>query len=99
MLGPALPGVRNDAQKAAHLPKDHARRDPLVSGLSETGRRKRSGKCADAGRKIWAINWPDQRQKIWTPMPDQADWIFALVRTDRDAGQATRAFPFLLIGQ
>jgi alkylation response protein AidB-like acyl-CoA dehydrogenase len=41
-------------------------------------------------------HWLVNGQKIWTSYADQADWIFALVRTDRDAPKH-RGISFMLM--
>ena len=48
MIGPLLLQDGSEEQKREHLPRDRARRDPLVSGLLRAGRRLRPRQPADA---------------------------------------------------
>lgn len=84
MLGPALLQFGTDAQKLRYLP-EIARGDiRWCQGYSEPGAGSDLAsvqtRCEDKGDH-WLVNG----QKIWTSYADRADWIFALVRTDRDA--------------
>jgi len=94
MLGPTLLEFGTEEQKAEHLPwiARHERR--WCQGFSEPGAgsdlASLQTKCADMGDH-WLVNG----QKIWTSGADQADWCFALVRTDTSHKQ--RGISFLLI--
>jgi acyl-CoA dehydrogenase len=94
MLGPTLLEYGTEAQKAEHLPwiASHERR--WCQGFSEPGAgsdlASLQTKCVDMGDH-WLVNG----QKIWTSGADQADWCFALVRTDTSHKQ--RGISFLLI--
>lgn len=94
MLGPTLLELGNEEQKLEHLPwiANHQRR--WCQGFSEPGAgsdlASLQTKCTDMGDH-WLVNG----QKIWTSGADQADWCFALVRTDTAHKQ--RGISFLLI--
>ena len=94
MLGPTLLEYGTEAQKLEHLPwiARHERR--WCQGFSEPGAGSDLAslqmKCADMGDH-WLVNG----QKIWTSGADEADWCFALVRTDTSRKQD--GISFLLI--
>jgi acyl-CoA dehydrogenase len=94
MLGPTLLEYGTEEQKAEHLPwiARHERR--WCQGFSEPGAgsdlASLQTKCIDRGD-----HWLVSGQKIWTSGADQADWCFALVRTDTSHKQ--RGISFLLI--
>jgi acyl-CoA dehydrogenase len=94
MLGPTLLEYGTEEQKAEHLPwiARHERR--WCQGFSEPGAgsdlASLQTKCIDQGD-----HWLVSGQKIWTSGADQADWCFALVRTDTSHKQ--RGISFLLI--
>ena len=84
MIGPALLKFGSETQKHEHLPKIARGEIRWCQGYSEPG----SGsdlaslvtKAEDRGDHF-LVNGA----KVWTSYADQADWIFCLVRTDRDA--------------
>lgn len=84
MLGPALLKFGSDEQKRTYLPPIARGEIRWCQGYSEPG----SGsdlaslqtKCEDKGDH-YLVNG----QKIWTSYADKSDWIFCLVRTDREA--------------
>jgi len=84
MLGPALLKYGTHEQKLEHLPKIARGEIRWAQGYSEPNAGSDLAalmtKCEDKGDH-YLING----QKIWTSYADQADWIFALVRTDFDA--------------
>ena len=95
MLGPALLKFGSEAQKAEHLPKIARGEIRWCQGYSEPG----------AGSDLAALRTKGVRdgddfvvtgQKVWTSYADQADWIFALVRTEPDAPKH-EGISFLLI--
>lgn len=94
MLGPTLLEFGTEEQKLEHLPwiASHERR--WCQGFSEPGAgsdlASLQTRCADMGDH-WLVNG----QKIWTSGADQADWCFALVRTDTSRKQG--GISFLLI--
>ncbi len=95
MVGPAIIRYGSDAQKAAFLPKILNADLWWCQGYSEP----------QAGSDLASVRTRAQRQgdeyvvngsKIWTSAAEDADWIFALVRTDPDA-KPQRGISFLLI--
>lgn len=84
MLGPALLHFGTEQQKQHYLPPIARGELRWCQGYSEPGAGSDLAsvqtKCDDKG-DCWLVNG----QKIWTSYADKADWIFALVRTDRDA--------------
>lgn len=84
MLGPALLQFGTEEQKVHYLPPIARGEIRWCQGYSEPGAGSDLAsvqtKCEDKGDH-WLVNG----QKIWTSYADQADWIFALVRSDRDA--------------
>ncbi|MCB1363653.1 MAG: acyl-CoA dehydrogenase family protein [Rhodobacteraceae bacterium] len=84
MLGPALLQFGTPEQKARYLPPIARGEVRWCQGYSEPGAGSDLAglqtRCEDRGDH-WLVNG----QKIWTSYADRADWIFALVRTDRDA--------------
>jgi acyl-CoA dehydrogenase len=84
MLGPALLEFGTEAQKKHFLPPITRGEIRWCQGYSEPGAGSDLAsvqtKAEDMGDH-WLVNG----QKIWTSYADQADWIFALVRTDREA--------------
>lgn len=84
MLGPALLHFGTHEQKAHFLPPIARGEIRWCQGYSEPGAGSDlasvQSKCEDQGDH-WLVNG----QKIWTSYADQADMIFALLRTDRDA--------------
>ena len=81
MLGPVLLEYANEEQKREHLPKITRGEIRWCQGYSEPGAGSDLAglqmRCEDQGDH-YLVNG----QKIWTSYADQADWIFALVRTD-----------------
>lgn len=94
MLGPTLLEYGTEEQKLEHLPwiATHERR--WCQGFSEPGAGSDLAslqmKCTDEGD-----HWLVSGQKIWTSGADEADWCFALVRTDTSRKQG--GISFLLI--
>jgi alkylation response protein AidB-like acyl-CoA dehydrogenase len=95
MLGPALLEFGSEAQKLEHLPPIARGEIRWCQGYSEPG----------AGSDLANIQTFAERQgdhyvvqgsKIWTSYANLSDWIFCLVRTDRD-GPKQQGISFLLI--
>lgn len=84
MLGPALLQFGSEEQKLHYLPPIARGEIRWCQGYSEPGAGSDLAsvqtKCEDKGDH-WLVNG----QKVWTSYADKADWIFALLRTDRDA--------------
>ncbi len=95
MLGPALLHFGTHEQKLHYLPPIARGEVRWCQGYSEPGAGSDLASVqtfgADAGDH-WVVNG----QKIWTSYADKADWIFALVRTDREAPKH-KGISFLLI--
>lgn len=84
MLGPALLHFGTEAQKREILPPIARGEVRWCQGYSEPGAGSDLANVQTYGENRgdhWVING----QKIWTSYANKADWIFALVRTDRDA--------------
>lgn len=95
MLGPALLQFGTQAQKLHFLPPIARGEIRWCQGYSEPG----------AGSDLASVqtraedqgdHWLVNGQKVWTSYADKADWIFALVRTDRDAPKH-KGISFVLI--
>jgi acyl-CoA dehydrogenase len=95
MLGPALLAFGTPEQKATHLPRIARGEIRWCQGYSEPGAGSDLAslrtKAEDQGDHF-LVNG----QKIWTSYADKADWIFCLVRTNRDAKKQL-GISFLLI--
>ncbi len=84
MLGPALLHFGSHEQKLQYLPPVARGEVRWCQGYSEPGAGSDLANVQTKGEDKgdhWLING----QKIWTSYADKADWIFALVRTDREA--------------
>lgn len=95
MLGPALLAFGTEDQKRHFLPQITRGEIRWCQGYSEPG----------AGSDLASVqtfaedkgdHWVVNGQKIWTSYADRADWIFALIRTDRDAPKH-KGISFMLI--
>ncbi|WP_375264506.1 acyl-CoA dehydrogenase family protein [Planktotalea sp.] len=95
MLGPALLHFGTHEQKLQYLPPVARGEVRWCQGYSEpiagSDLANVQTHGADKGDH-WLVNG----QKIWTSYADKADWIFALVRTDRDAPKH-KGISFLLL--
>lgn len=95
MVGPAIIRYGNEEQKAQLLPKIRNADLWWCQGYSEP----QAGSDL-ASVRTQAVREGDEYrvtgQKIWTSAAEQADWIFALVRTDNDV-QPQKGISFLLI--
>ena len=95
MLGPALLHFGTAEQKAMHLPPVVRGEVRWCQGYSEPGAGSDLANVQTRAEDMgdhWLING----QKIWTSYADKADWIFALVRTDREAPKH-KGISFMLI--
>ena len=95
MCGPVLMGHGTEAQQAHFLPRILSGEDYWCQGYSEPG----------SGSDLAALNLDAKREgdvyrlngsKIWTTHAQHANWMFALVRTDR-SGKPQTGITFLLI--
>jgi acyl-CoA dehydrogenase len=95
MLGPALLEFGNAEQKARHLPPITRGEIRWCQGYSEPGAGSDLANVQTRAEDM-GDHWLVNGQKIWTSYADKADWIFALVRTDRDAPKH-KGISFLLM--
>ena len=84
MLGPALLQFGTEDQKTHYLPPIARGEIRWCQGYSEPGAGSDLANVQTKGEDK-GDHWLVNGQKIWTSYADKADWIFALVRTDRDA--------------
>jgi len=84
MLGPALLAFGTEEQKRHFLPQIARGEIRWCQGYSEPGAGSDLASVQTRGEDR-GDHWLVNGQKIWTSYADQADWIFALVRTDREA--------------
>ncbi len=88
MLGPALLKYGSEEQKRTYLPQIVRGEIRWCQGYSEPNAGSDLASLqtrAEDGGDHFLVNG----QKIWTSYADKADWIFCLVRTDRDAKKHT----------
>jgi alkylation response protein AidB-like acyl-CoA dehydrogenase len=95
MLGPALLEFGTHAQKLAHLLPVTRGEIRWCQGYSEPGAGSDLANVQTRAEDM-GDHWLVNGQKIWTSYADRADWIFALVRTDRDAPKH-KGISFMLI--
>jgi alkylation response protein AidB-like acyl-CoA dehydrogenase len=95
MVGPVILGFGTDAQKARFMPGILSGEVWWCQGYSEPG----AGSDL-ASLKTTAVREGDHYivngQKTWTTLAQFADWIFVLVRTNKDA-KAQEGISFLLV--
>jgi len=84
MLGPALLHFGSHAQKLLYLPPIARGEIRWCQGYSEPGAGSDLASVQTRGEDK-GDHWLVNGQKIWTSYADKADWIFALIRTDREA--------------
>lgn len=95
MLGPALLHFGSHEQKLHYLPPIARGEVRWCQGYSEPGAGSDLASVQTRGEDK-GDHWLVNGQKIWTSYADKADWIFALVRTDRGAPKH-KGISFLLI--
>lgn len=95
MLGPALLHFGSHEQKLHYLPPIARGEVRWCQGYSEPGAGSDLASVQTKGEDK-GDHWLVSGQKIWTSYADKADWIFALVRTDREAPKH-KGISFLLI--
>lgn len=86
MIGPTLMEFGTEAQKVEHLPKIVSGEVRWCQGYSEPG----SGSdlaSLQTKAQLEGDEFVINGQKIWTSGADNADWMFALVRTDPNASK------------
>ncbi|MBC3917734.1 acyl-CoA dehydrogenase family protein [Undibacterium sp. CY18W] len=99
MVAPVLMEFGSPAQQQRFLPKILAAEEWWCQGYSEPGSgsdlasvKTTAERMRDAGGEYYRVNG----QKTWTTLAQYADWIFCLVRTDREV-KPQRGISFLLI--
>jgi alkylation response protein AidB-like acyl-CoA dehydrogenase len=95
MLGPALLHFGSHEQKLQYLPPVARGEVRWCQGYSEPGAGSDLANVQTHGEDK-GDHWLVNGQKIWTSYADKADWIFALVRTDREAPKH-KGISFLLL--
>lgn len=96
MLGPMLIRHGNEEQKRRYLPRLLAGDDFWCQGFSEPGAGSDLASLKTRAELVdghWVVNG----QKMWTTMAHEANRMFALVRTDRDAPKRQMGISMLLI--
>ncbi|WP_019630504.1 acyl-CoA dehydrogenase family protein [Actinomadura atramentaria] len=95
LLGPTLIAFGTDAQRARFLPKIRAAEELWCQGYSEP----------DAGSDLANVQtravldggrWTITGQKVWTSLAAEADWCFALCRTEPGSARH-RGLSYLLV--
>lgn len=99
MVAPVLMEFGSPAQQQRFLPKILAAEEWWCQGYSEPGSgsdlasvKTTAERMRDAEGEYYRVNG----QKTWTTLAQYADWIFCLVRTDREV-KPQRGISFLLI--
>ncbi|MGH7036796.1 MAG: acyl-CoA dehydrogenase family protein, partial [Stellaceae bacterium] len=95
MCGPVVIAFGTEEQKQKFLPRMAALDDWWCQGFSEPGAGSDLAALRTSARRegdFYIVNG----QKIWTTLAQHADWIFCLVRTDREA-KKQEGISFLLI--
>lgn len=96
LVGPLLIQYGTDAQKAHYLPRILSGQDVWCQGYSEPN----SGSDL-ASLRTSAVQEGDEfvinGQKIWTTLAHCANWIFVLVRTDKEAKKPQQGISVLLV--
>jgi alkylation response protein AidB-like acyl-CoA dehydrogenase len=95
MIGPVLIAFGTEQQKGRFLPRIANLDDWWCQGFSEPGSGSDLASLSTYARKE-GDNYVVNGQKIWTTYAQYADWIFCLVRTDRDVKKQS-GISFLLI--
>lgn len=95
MLGPALLEFGSEEQKQRFLPPITRGEIRWCQGYSEPGAGSDLAGVQTKG-VLDGDHYVINGQKIWTSYADQADWIFALVRTEPDAPKH-KGISFILI--
>ncbi len=93
MLGPALLQFGSEAQKLHYLPQIARGEIRWCQGYSEPGSGSDLVSLQTFGEDK-GDHWVVNGQKVWTSYADKADWIFCLVRTDKE--DKYRGISFLL---
>ncbi|MBC3811544.1 acyl-CoA dehydrogenase family protein [Undibacterium aquatile] len=99
MVAPVLMAFGSPQQQQRHLPKILSADEWWCQGYSEPGAgsdlaavKTSAARMRDADGEYYLVNG----QKTWTTLAQYADWIFCLVRTDKEV-KPQRGISFLLI--
>ncbi len=95
-IGPILMEFGSEAQKKKHLPPIIEGSVIWAQGYSEPGAGSDLASVATRAT-LSGDHFVVTGSKIWTTWGHHADWMFALVRTDRDAQPRHAGISFLLI--
>jgi acyl-CoA dehydrogenase len=95
MIGPVLARYGTPAQQAAYLPAIASGRQWWCQGYSEPNAGSDLASLGTQARRD-GDHYVVNGSKIWTSFAQYADWMFCLVRTDREA-QPQQGISFLLI--
>ncbi len=96
LVGPVLIEFGSDAQRAQFLPRLITLDLVFCQGFSEPGAGSDLASVRTTARRD-GEHWIVDGQKTWTSFAHQADWIFALVRTDPAGAKPQLGISFLLI--
>jgi len=96
MLGPMLIRHGSAEQKRRYLPRLLAGEDFWCQGFSEPGAGSDLA-AVKTSAELVGDHWVVNGQKMWTTMAHEANRMFALVRTDRDAPKPQLGLSMLLI--
>ena len=95
LLGPTILAIGSEQQKLERLPRIVSGEQRWCQGYSEPG----AGSDL-AGVQTTAVlkdgKWVINGQKVWTTSAQEANWMFALIRTDRTASKYAGLTFFLL---
>ena len=96
MCGPVLLEFGTDVQKQRFLPRIYRGDDFWCQGYTEPGSGSDLASLSTRAERD-ADHYIVDGQKTWTTLAHMADWIFCLVRTDRNARSKQEGVSFLLI--
>jgi len=96
MLGPVLLEIGTEAQKREHLPPMMEGRMRWCQGFSEPNAGSDLASLKTSARIDENGDFVVNGSKIWTSYGDQADWMYALVRTDTSV-KKQEGISFILI--
>ena len=96
MCGPVLLEFGTDVQKQRYLPRIYRGDDFWCQGYTEPGSGSDLASLSTRAERD-ADHYIVDGQKTWTTLAHMADWIFCLVRTDRNARSKQEGVSFLLI--